>query len=89
MESLNLRERVQELTDLELALLLSLVASQNCIIQAELDDLEPLEQELRLVRSSMLMIALAENFPTDCFKYLRPVPYCDSLRSVSLPRRLQ
>ena len=42
-------ERVQELTDLELAMLLSLVAGQHCIITAEQDDLDSLEQELCLV----------------------------------------
>ncbi|KAF6222159.1 hypothetical protein HO133_001245 [Letharia lupina] len=42
-------ERVQELTDLELAMLLSLVAGQHCIVAAEQDDLDSLEQELQLV----------------------------------------
>lgn len=42
-------ERVQELTDLELAMLLCLGAGQHCIITAEQDDLGSLEQELCLV----------------------------------------
>lgn len=42
-------ERVQELTDLELAMLLSLMAGQHCIVAAEQDDLDSLEQELQLV----------------------------------------
>lgn len=50
MERLKLVEKVQGLTDLELAILLSLVAGQHCMIQAEQDELEPLEQELQLVR---------------------------------------
>ena len=49
-------ERVQEFTDLELAMLLSLMAGQHCIIAAERDDLEPLEQELHLVpRANFLL----------------------------------
>lgn len=49
MDASGLVERVQELTDLELAMLLSLVAGQHCIITAEQDDLDTLEQELHLV----------------------------------------
>ena len=49
MDASRLVERVQEFTDLELAMLLSLVAGQHCIIAAEQDDLDPLEQELHLV----------------------------------------
>ena len=42
-------DKVQNLTDLELALLLSLVAGEHCIIQTEDEALEPLQQELQLV----------------------------------------
>lgn len=49
-------ERVQELTDLELAMLLSLVADQHCIITAEPDDLDPLQQELHLVLGTMSVL---------------------------------
>ena len=49
MENTDLVEKIQELTDLELAVLLSLVASQHCIIQAEEASLDSLEEELRLV----------------------------------------
>lgn len=49
METLKLVGKVRELTDLELAILLSLVAGQHCIIQAEQGDLDSLEQELQLV----------------------------------------
>lgn len=49
MEHVRLVETIQELTDLELAVLLCLVADQSCIIQTEGDDLETLEQELQLV----------------------------------------
>ena len=53
MEPSGLVQRVQELTDLELAMLLSFVAGQHCIITAEQDDLEPLEQELCLVSENV------------------------------------
>ncbi len=49
-------ERVQELTDLELAMLLSLLAGQHCIISAEQDDLDSLEQELHLVLMAMSLL---------------------------------
>lgn len=49
MEEIGLIERIQELTDLELALLLSLVAGEHCIIQTEEEALDPLEEELELV----------------------------------------
>lgn len=49
MDPQSLVERVQELTDVELATLLCLVAGQHCIIQTEPEGLEALEQELQLV----------------------------------------
>ena len=49
MEEIGLIERIQELTDLELALFLSLVAGEHCIIQTEEEALDPLEEELELV----------------------------------------
>lgn len=53
MDPSGLVERLQELTDLELAMLLSLVAGQHCIVTAEQDDLDSLEQELHLVLMAM------------------------------------
>lgn len=49
MEEISLIERIQDLTDLELALLLSLVAGEHCIIQTEEEALDSLEEELELV----------------------------------------
>ncbi|KAL8694460.1 MAG: hypothetical protein Q9218_000872 [Villophora microphyllina] len=43
-------ERVAELSDLELALLLSFVAKEHCLIQTEAKALDSLQQELQLVR---------------------------------------
>ena len=57
MNPSGLVERVQKLTDLELAMLLSLVAGQHCIITAEQDDLDPLEQELHLVPRTVSLLA--------------------------------
>ena len=50
MEVSELIGKVQELTDIELAMLLSLIAGQHCIIQTERDALNSLEQEIQLVR---------------------------------------
>ena len=49
MENPGLIERIQELTDLELALLVSLVAGQHCLIEVEEEALQPLQQEIQLV----------------------------------------
>ena len=57
MDHSQLIERVQELTDLELAMLLSLLAGQHCIITAEQDDLVSLEQELQLVTRTISLLA--------------------------------
>lgn len=42
-------ERAQELTDLELALLVSLVSGQHCLIEAEEEALNSLQKEIILV----------------------------------------
>lgn len=49
MEEPALIERIQELTDLELALLLSLTAGEHCIIQSDEEALDSLEEEIQLV----------------------------------------
>ncbi len=41
--------KIQQLTDLELALLVSLVAGQHCLIEAEDEALNQLQQEIQLV----------------------------------------
>lgn len=43
-------EKVQTLSDLELALLVCLVAEQHCILQTETQLLQSIEEELKLVR---------------------------------------
>ncbi len=52
MDQSTLAGKVQELTDIELALLLSLVAGQHCIIQTEDGVLSSLTKELQLVCST-------------------------------------
>jgi hypothetical protein len=42
-------EKVQTLSDLELAVLICLIAEQHCIIQTEHELLENIEEELKLV----------------------------------------
>jgi hypothetical protein len=58
MEDSSLIAKIQQLTDLELALLVSLVAGQHCLIEAEHEALNQLQQEIQLVGSkaqSLLM----------------------------------
>lgn len=49
MDYSDLINRVQELSDLELAILLCLIANEPCIIETDTDSLDELEQELQLV----------------------------------------
>lgn len=51
MDEQVLLDRIQDLTDLELAVLLSLIAQQHCIIETGSDTLDDLAAELALVRS--------------------------------------
>lgn len=48
--SRRIAEKAQALSDVELAVLLCLVAEQHCIIEAEKEALNSLEEELQLVR---------------------------------------
>lgn len=49
MDDSALLERIEDLTDLELAVLLSLIAQQHCIIETRDDLLDDLAAELALV----------------------------------------
>lgn len=49
MQFAELVDNVQKLSDVELAVLLSLVAGQHCIIETSEDTVEPLVEELQLV----------------------------------------
>ncbi|KAK5241148.1 hypothetical protein LTR16_009710, partial [Cryomyces antarcticus] len=74
-------DKVQQLSDLELATLLCLVAEQHCIIQAEEDSLDDLEQELALVRSdctedTRLSTDAAPQVASDVFGLSSAVLHC-------------
>ena len=49
MEDQGILSKVQDLTDVELALLLCLVANQHCIIETTEEALDKLEDEILLV----------------------------------------
>lgn len=54
MEYPNLHDRIEDLSDLEVVVLLSLIACEHCIIDTERDVLDDLENELILVCNSPL-----------------------------------
>ena len=49
MENPDVFDKIHELSDLELATLLCLIAKEHCVITTESDVLDDLEQELQLV----------------------------------------
>jgi hypothetical protein len=49
-----LAAKVQALSDLELAVLICLVADQHCIIESDLNQLNDIEEELKLVSLSIV-----------------------------------
>ncbi|KAL8735990.1 MAG: hypothetical protein Q9166_000552 [cf. Caloplaca sp. 2 TL-2023] len=53
MTPVGLVQRVEELSDLELALLLSFVATEHCLIETEDTALDSLQQELQLIVSTV------------------------------------
>ena len=53
MADVTLLEKVHELSDLELAALICLVAQEHCIIDTEPDAIDDLAQELQLVQPSL------------------------------------
>jgi len=57
MDDPTLVERIQDLTDLELAILLSLIAQHHSIIETRDDTLNDLAAELALVRSAERAVA--------------------------------
>lgn len=70
---MHLVERVQGLTDVELAVLLSLVAGQHCIIETEEESIKALAEELQLVsNASPAAIAFHVTYASiDCLRYIR------------------
>jgi len=49
-------DRVQALSDIELAILLCLITDQHCIIEAAEEFLDKLNQEIKLVRLQALFV---------------------------------
>ena len=50
MDSPALVQKVQELSDVELAILICLIANQHCILQTEGEVIDGLRDEVQLVR---------------------------------------
>lgn len=73
MQDKHLVDKVQGLTDIELALLLSLLAGQHCIIETEEDLIEALAAELQLVSNASLaaMASRITHPPKDCLEYIQ------------------
>jgi len=65
-ETSRLVNKIQELGDIELAALLSLIAQEHCIIEADDDDLDNVAQELGLVKSSSSAIRNGVHVFLDC-----------------------
>jgi hypothetical protein len=63
--------KVQALSDLELAVLICLVADQHCIIESELSLLSDIEEELKLVRKLALSLHHVILTCTDCERCVR------------------
>jgi hypothetical protein len=64
--------KVQALSDLELAVLICLVADQHCIIESDLNLLNDIEEELKLVREIFTVRYGAELTSTDRTGCIRP-----------------
>lgn len=73
MQDKHLVEKVQGLTDIELAVLLSLVAGQHCIIDTEEDLIEALAAELQLVSNAgfAAMASQITHPSKDCLEYIQ------------------
>ena len=79
---LPLSEKSQKLSDIQLAILLSLVAGEHCIIHTEDEYLDPLKDELRLVGFIVRRnptSTIAEN-DKGCEQYLRLVSRISAVR---------
>lgn len=59
MDAVDLLERVQSLTDLEHAVLVTLMAGEHCIIESEANALSSVEAELKLIASNVLGLSYA------------------------------
>ncbi|KAL2075640.1 hypothetical protein VTL71DRAFT_583 [Oculimacula yallundae] len=74
-----LLERVHELSDLELAALICLVAQEHCIIDTEPDAIDELTQELQLVASKVFGLS---NAIIDCHEHTTLDDFAHAILSV-------
>ncbi|PVH89702.1 hypothetical protein DL98DRAFT_401530 [Cadophora sp. DSE1049] len=74
-----LLEKVHELSDLELAALICLVAQEHCIIDTEPDAIEDLAQELQLVASKVFGLS---NAVVDCHEHTSLDDFAHAILSV-------
>ena len=80
MESAALIDKIQALTDLELAVLLSLIAGQHCLIETESESLHLACQELQLVSNDASYNASAK-----AGSRLRPMALDSQVQSLTAP----
>lgn len=61
--------KIHELSDLELAALICLIAEEHCIIDTDPDALDDLIEELQLVNSSLFSVPIGANLRRSHPKY--------------------
>ncbi|KAG4414435.1 hypothetical protein IFR04_012450 [Cadophora malorum] len=79
MADVTLLEKVHELSDLELAALICLVAQEHCIIDTEPDAIDDLAQELQLVGSKVFGLS---NAVVDCHEHTSLDDFAHAILSV-------
>ena len=62
MEDEELTHRAHKLTDIELALLLSLVARQHCLLETDKKHIDNLEAEIQLVRKALSPVLTSQAY---------------------------
>lgn len=75
-----LLDRIQDLSDLELATLICLVAEEHCIIDTDAESRDKLAQELELVSFLGWRLRCKLLMAIGGCKSLRPLPRCDRLQ---------
>ena len=72
--------KVQALSDLELAVLVCLVADQHCIIETSKDLIDDVEAELQLVIIvDSILDGASTEMRSDCARSVRPLMYSTKL----------
>ena len=73
-------ERIQNLSDLELAMLLCLIAKQHCIIETTEEQIDDVAEELALVTLPRQLISVSWFDILDFFKDFRSFTCCPLMR---------